>query len=737
MLARIRRRTAGYLSEPLPPRRLIGWAAALGLLPVLLTRLRVVNAGPGPYGRVATVLVLDAIAGGLAAAGTLLLQHMGREWYRFAAGHRRAVWTGLAAASAWAVLLAVTGVVALGWSGGPVGGAASSVVTALCAIGVAAVSVLLLLGRLLAGGRRAVRRTAVALGLYLSAALFLLLTHRPPGVLLMGAVLAVVFLSVSSLAQSRTHEAAAPYLAFVLLLGVLVLSETGGYGGAARVAVQALLAAVLGTVTVLSVRRLAHWHGRMARYAGAAAIVPLAYVLYVWWDGQLLGGPWEAPLFVPMLWLAVRLWRRMQEDARPLVSAAADIVFAVLLGAVLVLFLAWLANVLDLPAAEVRALRGAAEALGGLIDLPWWTWAAADVLLAAAFLAAALGPRRLRRAGEVLGRLRLPGVLDVLGRTLSVLKIVLMSLVFLGLAGPPAVGPVLGHRIREHYTVDRQEELDARGRTALYQQITLRFTGSPQALPVLAEMLTQVHDRSAPRPGEEQPTASARDLAHRMGELQARTFPLSSLFDPAPPSTAATAAGAAAREAGMDAPVAGSADLTARLTREEEQAAAADAREQEAERAAEHAAAAVTAALGNLTFGHGVVVELVREYLDGLAEGGLGDLFLSWIRPALSRSAPEPPPSGDRLVEPDAAALRQAADYRLSDALRAAGILPGTDPEQARYDGEPPVAAAVDLAARARDVEHGTARCGACVHFHEPGERGGRRGGEEGGVHVR
>lgn len=742
MPARIRRllrRSAAYLSEPLPPRRLIGWAVALGLLPILLLRLRVVNSGPGPWGRTAVVAVVAAAAGGAAAAATVLVHYMGQRWYRFAAGHRRAVWTGLAVAGAWAALLAVAGVVALGWSGGPAGDTAAAVFTALCATAVAVLVVSLLLGRLLGGARRGrVRRIAVALGLYLAVALFLLLTHRSPGGALVGVALAVLFFTVPSAAEARAPEAAEPYIAFLLLVGVFALVETGvSYGGALRVGAQVLLVAVLGTVTVLFVRRLAYWHGRLGRFATAAAIVPLAYVLYVAFDGQLLGGLWEAPLFVPMVWLVPRLWRRMQNDRRPLVAAAADLVLAVLLGGVLVLFLAWLANVLDLPPTEVTALRGAADNLGELIDLPWWTWAGTGILLAAVHLTAALGPRRLRRAGELLGRTRLPGALDVLSRTLSVLKTVLLSLVLLGLAGPPAVEPVLGHRIRDRYTADRQEELDARGRTALYQEITLRFTGTPQALPVLTEMLTEVHERTAGHPGQEQPTADARDLAHRMGELQARTFPFPALFDPGVPSTAATAAEEAAEEAGMDAPLADSADLTTRLAQEEAQGTAAAAREQDAERAAEHAAVAVTAALSNLTFGHGVVIGLVREYLDGLAETGLGDLFLSWTRPALSRTAPAEPPPGDRLVEPDAAALREAADFQLTDALFTAGVVPGTDPEQARYDSEPPVAAAVDLASHTRDVQHGIAACPGCVHVREPEGRGGRPGEEHGGVHVR
>lgn len=737
------------LAEPWQTAELVGTAVGLGLLPVLVRWLP--DIGFGLPATIAGSLGLAVLAGWAGAFAAGLLQGLGREVRGLAARHRRAVRIGTAPAGVWALLLGAAGAVALGWSGGPVGAAGAAVFTALCAAGVAALSVLLLLERVLGGARRGVAGpAAVMLGLYLSAALFLLFTHRWHGALLVAGALAAVYLTASSLAGSGEARASGPFLGMCLLLGAFLLGVThGAHGAVARLAPPAFLAAVLGTVTVLSVRRFAYWHGRLARYATAAAVVPLAYVMFLWFDGQLLGGPWEAPVFVPLLWLAVRLWRRMADDSRTPVAAAADIVFAVLLGAVLVLFLVWLANVLDLPVAEVEALRGAAADLGDLIDLPWWTWAAADVLLASAFLAAALGAGRMGRAAGALERARLPGALGGLRRTLAVLKTVLLSLVFVGLAGPPAVGPVLGHRIRAHYTADRQEELTARGRSALYQAITLRFTGSSQALPVLTRVIAEVYDRTAPHSASgdgsdpAQPTRAARDLAHRMGVLQARAlFPFSGMppdggwqWGPMPPANAAAGAEAAARGSGMDAPIAGSADLAARLTREEDQEAAAGAQQEQAERAAEHAAAVVTGALGNLAFGHGVVIGLVREYLDGLAESGIGDLFLTRVVPALSRPAAEPAPSADRLVEPDATALRRAADGEVRDALRSAGVMPGTDLEQARLDGESPAAAAVDLAARSRDIRHGAASCAGCIRFDDVREGG--RGGEHRGFHER
>ncbi|SEG85932.1 hypothetical protein SAMN05216223_116169 [Actinacidiphila yanglinensis] len=742
MLDRIRRRIVADLSEPVPPRELIGWAVALGLLPVLFLRLRVTDDGPGPYGKIAVVLLLGALAGGAAAVVTLIVQYLDAAVYQAAVRHRRAAWAVSGLVGAGVVLLAMAGTVALGWSGEEAGTVAIFLIKAMCSCAVGTGTALLWLGWALVRVRHfALYLAVMVLSLYLSAACFLVFEHRPPGGILVTVPLVLMFAGLRFMRQPPITPTAG-----LALLGTVVgIAETHALSGdqAARLLAQAIVAAFLGTVTVSFVRRLAHWHGRLGRFATTAAILPLAYVMFLWFDGQLLGGPLEVPFFAPLLWLALRLWRRMQADGRTQVSAAADIVFALLLGGLLVLFLVWLANLLALPVVEVRALRGTAAGLGNLIDLPWWTWASADVLLAAAFLTAALGSRRFRRITEVVGNTGLTGALGVLRRTLSVLKIVLLSLVFLGMTGPPALGPVVSRHVRDRYTVELQEELDARGEAALYQEVTLRFTASPQVLPVLTEMLIRVYDSTAPRSDQADqtgPTPAARDLAYQMGRLQAMTLlPLSppSLPDanPRAPRPPTAEAEAAAHDAGMDGTVADSADLAARLTREQEEGDAVNEREQETEHAAEHAAAAVTGALSNVTFGHGVAIGLVREYLDGLAESGLSDVFLAWTRRALSRTVPDQPPPARQLVEPDEHALQQAADDQLADELHSVGVQPGTDPAQDRYDRESPVTAAVDLANHARSLQRGTVHCTGCVHFVEPGEGGGHGGEEEGGFH--
>ncbi|MET7543499.1 hypothetical protein [Streptomyces sp. NPDC005507] len=704
---------AGYFEEPFAPMWLVGWAVGVGLVAAVLRRPSAFGAGAMRPASVLFAMWMGAFFGAVAAGDAWALQMEGRDVRRFAVRHRRAARIAFGVVGACAVLVAVAGVVALGWSGELAGAAGAVVAKAVCACVMGTGTALLLVGRALTGDRiRSVGGIAVLMGLYLWVAFFLVFEHRGFGPL--GEIIPAL---LTFWVIIRTPTASPPLRGVFLGSQVLVEMSVGfnrdSDGDMIRLATQAVIAVAMGTVTVVCVIRFAQWHGRLLRFGTAAAIVPLAYVVFLGFDGQLLGGPLEFPLFVPMAWIAVRLWRRMHASDRTLVSAAADIVFAVLLGVLLVLFLVWLANLLHLPAVEVEVLRRAAAHLGDLIDLPWWQWASADALLVAIFLTAALGRRRLSRVTAGLSRMRLSAALDTLRLTLSVMKTVLLSLVFLGLAGPPAVGPVLSHAVRDHYTADLQQDLEARGETAVYQEISQQFTGSPKTLPVLAQLLVQVHD-SADASERDRPGTAAGDLAYRMGELQAQTLlPLALREEDPAQQAAGPPTAAAVREAGMDGTAAGADDLADRLTREQNEEADAHERERAAEQAAEHAATVVTAALGNLTFGHGIVIGLVREYLDGLAESGLSTVFLRWTDRDLPGPAPEQPPAAAEVVEPEPHALQAAADDQLSDELSTQSVI--TDPEQDRADREAPIAAAVDLAARTRGLQQGTA------HVYVPG----------------
>jgi hypothetical protein len=576
-----------------------------------------------------------------------------------------------------------------------------------CLVG--GVTMLLMLWPYVVGPRakRSTRIVAAVAGVWLTAVVFLATQHQ----LTVGGPLAIALMVLvfgwlewrrrrGSAGDSDYFRGFGAVGCFVFV--ALLWSRAISPGTVAKFVGETALACALGAVLAVEIwRRL-----KLRRLAWPTSVVALSYVLFLLFDGQMLGGQLEAPLFPLMGWLSMRLWRRMLASDRVAVKAASDVVFALTLGAVLVLFLVWLANLLNLPAAEVAVLKRTAEIIGRAVDLPWWFWACVYVLLAAVFVLTALGPRRLQPVATRLKSLRLVPAIAVVRRTFIVTRIGLVLMVFLGLVVPPAVGPILGDRIREQYTVAKQAELDAERATAVYQAITAQFrplTRATANLAVLAQMFDDIHRASPPHKGTDQPTAVELSLARQMGRLQAQTLnpPRTTPGD----TTGDVPAGS----------LTSAEDLTVRLTAEQHEEQLRKAREKQAETAAELASSAVTSLLDSIPIGNGELAGMVREYLDGIAESPLGETFLNWTKRGLARVAP---PTAAQVVEPDPLALKQASDAQLSTEMIANGSLIGADLGQAGR--EPPLQGAVDMAKKTVELRQQHAACPSCGGFHEP-----------------
>ncbi|MGH3415952.1 MAG: hypothetical protein ACRDSS_05760, partial [Actinocrinis sp.] len=344
----------------------------------------------------------------------------------------------------------------------------------------------------------------------------------------------------------------------------------------ARWAGETALAVLTGAIASGVVWRRLRRAGRgLSRFAFAGATTVLAYVLFLLFDDQMLGGPLEAPLLVLMLWLSVRLWRWMSdEDRRLAVGAGADVVFALTLGSVLVVSLAWLANVLDLPPVEVGVLRDIASSVGQSAEIAPWIWGLVYGLLTAAYLTAAFGVRRSRALVRRMESARLTPAVAAARRTSTVLGIGLMLMAFLGLAAPPAVGPVLSHRIRERYTVAAQDRLTADDAVAVYQAIAQQLARSPANVAVLIEMFEDIHKQHPPTHGGDQPTSGELALSLRMGELQGRAAAVEqAASDPSDPVTDGRPDAEAAAEQSTDQqlarPLQDVSDLETRLAEEQ------------------------------------------------------------------------------------------------------------------------------------------------------------------------
>jgi hypothetical protein len=578
----------------------------------------------------------------------------------------------------------------------------------------------------------------------------------------------------------RSAAAQPTVIAFTLVgLGalVLILLTRGGpgrlgtlLGGAIAAELPAILVAVTGGWACLLARRRfgaapARWRRRIPD--GVAVLVTALVSFFLARPGVLATEP-AAGLLVPLAgWASFRTWRAMGRSGRLAVRAAADIVFSLLLGADLVLFLAWLANLLDLPAGEVAVLRDGLEWAGGLVDLPWWLWAGLYAVLAAASLAVALRPEALAAVRTWGDRLRVVPSAGVAQRVLSGVHIGLAVTVLLALAVPPALDGTLGRRVQAQYTLAVRRAVTAEADRAAYAEIRRRFTapGTPPPMSPLITLLDRLHRISPPPPGRDEATGTERDLARRLGQLQAaalRVTPPPGAAAAAEADEAASTRGGAAGTGGAGtggagtgsagtggagtggagtggpgsagsgpgpatAPAGGpAARAGARLGQLDAQRKRARTVTRLADQAGELAAAAVAAAIQLPGLGDNEVAGILTEYLSGLVESGpLSETFAAWARKLAGRTAP---PAAGQLVVPDPDRLEDAALLVL---IRVRFRVPVADPLAARQADqrtlrEPAAAAAVDLANQARFLaEGGAGPCAGCARPLRPGEEPG------------
>lgn len=680
------------------------------------------TANPLPLA-IVTAIVVGAVFGLLATVETRLVLREAPVVRQTIAGHRRAALAALGFTLFVALVLLLTRVLS-----GVAAAVAAHVASAGLEVLLSGVTVTIATwGRLRSRRARRWRRVAVVLSVLYAVELYFDFQHVAAAttIYLFGYLfeLAVVVLLVTAREFDPDFGPTVMALAIMTVVHLAPLRHASTATIAHWAAEVAIAASVGSASAVLAWRRFRTAGPRLRRLAGLFATLLLGYVLFLLFTDELLGGTAEAALFPLAVWLSLRLWRWMSAHRRILIRAAADLTLALLLGTVLVSFLVWLANLLDLPDAEVAVLRALATSIGNAIDLPWWLWAGVYLVLAALYLIPALGPPTYQRLAVRVARLRLVPTANVLERGLNGAGIGLMLVALLGLAAPPSVGAVLSARIRDRVAVDTNRRAEAEAETAVYRSVLARFNEPTARLPVLVEMLIEIHKDSPPAKGDDKATPAELDLAHRMGELQARVLLAEQRVSggEVPESSSDETA---AEQAELNQPLDDAADMTERLNTEQHESKLARSREKQADTAAELAAASLTKALDSLTLGRGEILGLVREYLDGIAESPLRDTFFAWIKHGQDSHAPGGPPSATDVVEPNAPALALAADEQLMDEMATTGNLVGTDPVQQDAEHESPIDAAVNLAHETQHVQQ-TGHCAGCEHLPEPDEHGG------------
>lgn len=497
------------------------------------------------------------------------------------------------------------------------------------------------------------------------------------------------------------------YLVFGMLLWGKLADHAFSGGTLARWVGETAIAVGVGAATALLVWRASRGARPFLRRLGTlVTVLALTYPLFLLVDDEVFGGPFAVALFPLLVWQAIRLWRWMSASHRIGVKAGADVVFALALGATLVFFLIWLANLLGLPPSEVGALKRLAGNVGKALELPPWVWACVYALLTAAFLLAALGPPRLQAVPRRIASARVVSTVKAVRRTLTMTGIGLMVLALLGLAIPPAIGPIIARQVRDTYTVAAQEELDAEAASAVYQAITAQLTtSSPQPI-VLVDLLVDVHKADPPDRHTGEPGPAELDLAHRLGALQAKLVAGEPpKLDPPVPAE-------------LTEPIHDATDLTQRLDETEQEQSQATTREKQTETASELAAVTVTNLLDVIGIGHVELLRIVREYLDGLAESPLGKAFLAWFK----RLMAEKPLPAAVIVEPDPALMAGAARMELFETeVDQGGGIPR--PPHLGTSGESTEAIVADVVGAEQQTAHvqQTHTCSDCAVPDEPG----------------
>jgi hypothetical protein len=494
---------------------------------------------------------------------------------------------------------------------------------------------------------------------------------------------------------------------------VLIAAEGTVLAEIVAFALPAALVMACGTwACVLAFRRTRGFRRRWQRAApDVVAAATIGATLLLLADHPLLTAlPAAGLLFPAAAWGSFLLWRKMNGSERLAVRAGADLVFALLLGGVVVLLLVWLANLLGMPRSEVAVLREVLDRVGTLADLPWWAWTGAWLLLAAASLAFIRWPGRLNAAAKRFERWQAVTVTEITERALTGLHVGLLTIVFVGLAAPPALTSTLGRRLSAAYEVAFQRELVEQGEVAAYTAIATQLAAQPRS-PVLNRLVTKIHEISPP---EDRLDASATETenAHRLGEAQALALALA-----AAPSVDPTARAAAAA-AGLTGQAAEPSDLADRAADVQQEESKEDDTAKRVGAAGDLAAKVVASLVAIPPLSDNEVVQVVREYLAGLIEDSpLKDTFAAWIE---RLPGAKPPPDAAAEVVPLPERLERAATAELSAEFTAAGDDDPvtdpfvTDPALSTAQAEDPLDGAVDIINQARYAQEQSGHCAEC-----------------------
>jgi hypothetical protein len=285
-------------------------------------------------------------------------------------------------------------------------------------------------------------------------------------------------------------------------------------------------------------------------------------------------------------------------------------------------------------------------------------------------------------------------------------RIGLLVTALIAAAAPTTVVPGLKTHLETRYSQTLAENLRKHGELVAYTEFQNAFSTTPAATRVapISDMLAHIDKASRPAPNQPPDAGVALGLARRMGELQAQTLSLS-----APPAIT-QAAVAATQQAGFDTPLRDAGNLSERINKLDHEQADEHATLEQVRQAGDRAAKAIAVAVQTPQFGNVQVAEVVKEYLSGLVESPLKDVFAGWVGHI---DGAQPPPPAIDIVVPDGPRLKKAAAAALNTQL--VGIVI-TDPAAVgKLQVEPDdLGSAVDLINATRHLQGQRGPCHDC-----------------------
>ena len=456
------------------------------------------------------------------------------------------------------------------------------------------------------------------------------------------------------------------------------------------------------------------------RVPDQVAVATSAAALLVAADRQLLTTQWATVLLFPVAVAgSLRLWTVMGKAKRLIIRAGADIALSLLLGGELVLFLVWLANVLGMPRAEVSLIRtglGSAGSYAGVYD-GGRMWAGIYATLAMASLILALYPDRLKRLTKWFDPDRPnPAKLAVAAqRAVTGLYIGVLTIVFVGAAGPSALTPTLHRQLKATYVVALQRQLETEAEASAYDEIRAEINALtlPGPASILVYLVQEIHHdahQSADAPGA---TKAEAALAHRLGEDQAAALDLPGPASPGP------AVAAAADSAELDQPVHDAQQISNLATETTAEENASDQASRNRKAAFELMVTALANAIPIPSISKNEVAQILTQYVSGLVnDSKVTEAFETWLVQHRKK-----PASAEELIVPAPDNLDNATQNDLSHEANVQGVtvippdvngvVPNPSSSAAELD-QAMINDAVNSANQAQEIQQ-TGSCPGCL----------------------